>query len=93
MGVKYLQYEQGSKVEDEGARKPKDRNSFQVLVGSGNGIWHTKDGENYSVTSSNAIKEKIIKDEVLSKRIEEFERLLAKKQKLSYHAWLAFCFF
>jgi len=78
-------------VEDEGARKPKDMDSFQVLAGSGDGTWYTKNGKNYSVTSSNTIKEKIIKDEVLSKRIKELERLLDKKEgKLSCVACIFF---
>ena len=73
-------------VENEESRKPKDRASFQVSVGSGDGTWYTEDGIKYIVTSSIAIKEKFVKDEVLSKIIEEVERLFAQKQKLSYHA-------
>ena len=57
-------------LENEGAPKPKVRTSFQVLVGSEDGIWYTKDGKNYSVTSSIAIKEKVVKYEVLSKKIK-----------------------
>ena len=29
----------------------------------------------------------------MSDKIGKLERLLAEKQKVSYHAWLAFCFF
>ena len=55
-GCKISKIQSKKQVEDEGARKPKYSALFQVSVGSGDGTWYTKDSENYSVTSSNAIK-------------------------------------
>ena len=78
-GYKISKIQIRKEVKDKWARKLKYRASFQISIGSWYGIWYIKDDEKYSVTSSNAIKEKVVKDEVLSKRIGELERLLTEK--------------
>ena len=57
--------------------------SFQLTFDSEEGTWYKKYYENYSVTSCIVIKDKVVKYEELNKRIEEIEKLLAVKQKLS----------
>ena len=56
-GCKISKVRTMKQVENEGACKLRDRALFQVSVRSGDGTWYTKCGENYSVTSLNAIKE------------------------------------
>ena len=66
-------------VENEGVRKPKDRASFQVSVGSKDGTWYAKDFEHYSATLSIIVRNKVAKDEVLNRIIKELGKLIALK--------------